>query len=125
MRRALPLGTLVSPMETGLRIVSRFGRTDWLSTTRLVPGTHKHSATLKLLHTYKSEVLQYVFLFHRLIGLYIYICFKQGFCYQSKFDYQYSWTGELRNERHSFNGFKDTVLLWRPDMNRWQIELLR
>ena len=49
--------------------------------------------------------------------------FLPGLCYESKFDSLYSWTGNLVNSHHSFNGFLDTLLRWDPETEIWRLEL--
>lgn len=47
-----------------------------------------------------------------------------GLCFDSLFDAKFSWTGNLVNGRHSFNGFTNSRLFWLPHSSQWKLELL-
>ncbi len=42
-------------------------------------------------------------------------------CEETKFDFQYSWTRQLINGRHSFRGYTGTMLQFQPETNQWTL----
>ena len=46
-----------------------------------------------------------------------------GLCWGSDFDNQYSWTGTMINDRHSFSGYTDTILFFDAGMGKWKLQL--
>ncbi len=46
-----------------------------------------------------------------------------GLCSSSKFDTRFSWMWKLVAGRHSFRGFKDTVLQYDPVRDQWRMDL--